>query len=204
AVPSNTTVRDLEAPVPEYCGRGRHPKNPFTRLDTWCQVLPEHAWTRVDVRDGAQGPLVIDVVTHRVQARTETRATGPDELLFLTRERQADKQFKLDYYLSNASSDVPLEELARVAKAAHRVEGCFQRAKGEAGLGDDQVRNWIAWHHHQTLSLLAAWFLNQETRRGKNPDSGHDVTTTASTDRRIDRGAPRRESMRFDVRAQHP
>ena len=62
---------------------------------------------------------------------------------------------------------MPLAEFARVAKAAHRIEECFERAKGEAGLADYQVRNWIAWHHHQTLSLLAAWFLNKETRRGK-------------------------------------
>ncbi len=62
---------------------------------------------------------------------------------------------------------MPLEEFARVTKAAHRVEECIERAKGEAGLADYQVRNWIGWHHHQTLSLIAAWFLNKETRRGK-------------------------------------
>ena len=147
---------------------------------------------------------MIEAVKCRVRARTEKRGTGPEELLFLTRELQADKSFKLDYYLSNASPDAPLEELARVAKAAHRVEECFERAKGEAGLGDYQVRNWIAWHHHQTLSLLAAWFLNQEMRRGKNTDPGHDVPTTTSIDRRIDRRGPRGESTRFDVRPQHP
>ena len=38
--------------------------------------------------------------------------------------------------------DVPLKELARVSKAAHRVEECLKRAKGEAGLADYQVRNW--------------------------------------------------------------
>ena len=48
----------------------------------------------------------------------------------MTRERQADNTFKLDYYLSDADPDVPLEELARVAKAAHRIEECFERAKG--------------------------------------------------------------------------
>ena len=58
-----------------------------------------------------------------------------------------------------------------MTKAAHRVEECIERAKGEAGLGDYQVRNWIGWHHHQTLSLIAAWFLNKETRRGKNTDT---------------------------------
>jgi SRSO17 transposase len=203
AVPSNTTVRDLEAPLPEYSGRGPHPRQPFQRVDRWGSKLPDTAWTRIEVRDGEKGPLVTEAVKCRVQARTETRGTGPEELLFLTREYQADKSFKLDYYLSNADPDVPLLELARVAKAAHRVEECLERAKGEAGLGDYQVRNWIAWHHHQTLSLLAAWFLNQETRRGKNPDPGPDIPATASIDRRIDRSGPQGESTRFNVRPQH-
>ena len=202
--PLEHTVRDIEAPPPEYSGRGPHPRKPFLRVDRWCAQLPDDAWTRIEVRDGEKGPLVIEVVKCRVQARTETRGTGPEELLFMTRERQADKTYKHDYYLSNADPDVPLKELARVAKAAHRIEECFERAKGEAGLGDYQVRNWIAWHHHQTLSLLAAWFLNQETRRGKNPDPGTDVSATAATDRRIDRRAPRGESTRFHLRPQHP
>ena len=73
-------------------------------------------------------------------------------MLFITRERQADGTFKHDYYLSNADSGVELKEFARVAKAAHRIEECFERAKSEAGLADYQVRNWIAWHHHQTLA----------------------------------------------------
>ena len=145
------------------------------------------------MRDGEKGPLVIEAVKRRVEARTERKGTGPEELLFVTRERQADHTFKLDYYLSNADPDVPLEELARVSKAGHRIEECFKRAKGEAGLGDYQVRNWIAWHHHQTLSLLAAWFLNRETRRGKNPDPGTDVAATPTTDRWLDRGPPQHE-----------
>ncbi|MFO0890882.1 MAG: hypothetical protein U0790_17285 [Isosphaeraceae bacterium] len=74
---------------PEYSGRGRRPKESFLRLDRWCAALPEDAWTRIDVRDGEKGPLVIEVVKRRVQARTETGGTAPEELLFVTRERQA-------------------------------------------------------------------------------------------------------------------
>ncbi len=159
-------------------------------MDRWCAALPGSAWTTIEVRDGEKGPLTVDVVRCRVRARTPTGGTGPDEVLFITRERQANGTSKHDYYLSNCDPKVPLEELARVAKAAHRIEECFQRAKGEAGLADYQVRNWIAWHHHQTLALLAAWFLNQETRRGKNPGCGVDVAPTAATDRGSDRGAP--------------
>jgi SRSO17 transposase len=203
AVPSNTLIRNLEAPLPEYSGRGRHPKNAFMRVDDWCGKLPEDAWTTIDVRDGEKGPLVIEAAKCRVQARTETGGTGPDEVLFLTRERQANGTYKIDYYLSNADADVPLEEFARVAKAAHRVEECFERAKGEAGLGDYQVRNWIAWYHHQTLSLLAAWFLNKETRRGKNTDPRADVSATTPAGRRADRCSPQGETHSCPLPPEH-
>jgi SRSO17 transposase len=192
-VPSNLLVRDLEVTPPEYSGRGRHPQSPFSRLDRWRAALSEDAWTRIDVRDGEKGPLVVEVVKRRVQARTETGGTGPEELLFVTREAQPEGTFKHDYYLSNADPKELLEELARVTKAAHRVEECFGRSKSEAGLADYQVRNWRGWHHHQTLSLLAAWFLNRETRRGKNRDTGFDITAVGSVAGWLDRGTSQGE-----------
>ena len=203
AAPSNTLVRDLDVPPPEYAGRGRRPMSPFLRMDRWRKALPEDAWARIDVRDGEKGPLVIEVVKRRVQARTETGGTGPEELLFVTRERQADGTFKHDYYLSNADPGVPLTELARVSKAEHRVEECLKIAKGEAGLAGYQVRNWIAWHHHQTLSMLAAWFLNQEARRGKNPNPGNDVAATAAVNRGPDREPSQHERPLVTLQAQH-
>lgn len=204
AVPSNTLIRDLDVPPPVYAGRGRRPMSPFLRLDRWRAALPEDAWARIEVRDGEKGPLVIEVVKRRVQSRTETGGTGPEELLFVTRELQADGTYKHDYYLSNADPGTPLKGLARVTKAAHRVEECLERAKGEAGLADYQVRNWSAWHHHQTLSLLAAWFLNQETRRGKNPDACTDGSATSPIDRGPDRGASHDEHPRITLPSQHP
>jgi SRSO17 transposase len=194
AIPSNTLVRDIDAPAPEYAGRGKYPMNPFTRVDRWCSVQPESAWTTIEVRDGEKGPLTFDVVKCRVQARTPTGGTGLKEVLFITRECLSNGKYKHDYYLSNGESEVSLKEYARVAKAEHRVEDCLRRAKSEAGLGDYQVRGWSAWHHHQTLSLLAAWFLTQETRRGKNTDPGNDLTADETFDCGRDRVALRSES----------
>jgi SRSO17 transposase len=204
AVPSNTLIRDADAPPPEYSGHGPRPMSPFTGVERWREVLSEDAWTEIDVRDGEKGPLVIEAVKRGVRAQTETGGTGPNEVLLIIRERQHNGLYKFDYYLSNAEPSVPLKELARVAKAAHRIEECFERAKGEAGLADYQVRNWIAWHHHQTLSLLAAWFLTQETRRGKNTDPRTDVTANATAHRRTDRGAPQDQPALIALSLQHP
>jgi SRSO17 transposase len=166
AVPSNTLIRDLDAaPLDEA-----HPrrKQPFQQVRVWAGALPAEAWTSIDVRDGHRGPLVVQAVKRRVMAKTDRRRIGPQEVLVVLRSVEDDGSWKYDYYLSGAPSDTPLPEFARVAKAEHRIEECLQRAKSEAGLADYEVRNWVGWHHHQTLSLIATWFLIQETRRGKN------------------------------------
>ena len=170
AVPSNTSVRDLEATAPAWSGRGRQPKTPWLSASRWLEQVPAERWQRIEVRDGEKGPLVVEALKCRVQAREEQRHVGPEELLFVTRVQETGG-WKIDYYLSNAAADTPLEELARVAKAEHRIEECFKCAKSEAGLADYEMRTWVGWHHHQTLALLASWFLTQETRRGKKLDA---------------------------------
>jgi hypothetical protein len=92
------------------------------------------------------------------------------------RDRDQQQVVKVDFYLSNAAPETPLWQFARVAKAEHRIEECLQRSKSEAGLADYEVRNWTGWHHHQTLSLLATWFLVVETLRGKKMDTRDHVT----------------------------
>jgi len=185
AVPSNTLVRDLTAPEPPYGGHGRRPRGPFTRVDRWCAALPATAWQTVEVRDAEKGPVVVQVAWTLVQARAEGRASDVAELLVAFRERQGDGTWKHDYLLSNAALATPVAEFARVFKAQHRIEECLRRAKGEAGLADYQVRTWEGWHHHQTLALLATWFLTQETRRGKNPDPGADRAAGAGDAGRV-------------------
>jgi SRSO17 transposase len=170
AVPCNTLVRDRDAAPPLYRGRGPQPQVPFTRADQWAAAQPAHAWNAIEVCAGAKGPLVIETLKARVVAKTERRRAGPEEVLVVFRERQADGTWKHDYCLSNAGWETPLAEFARVFKAEHRIEECLERAKGEAGLSDYEVRTWRGWHHHQALSLIATWFLTQETRRGKKMD----------------------------------
>lgn len=181
AVPSTTTIRDLEAEPPTWSGHGRKPKTKFGSVTRWSQALPESAWTTIDVRDGEKGPLTVQIVKCRVQARTEKHRVGPEELLVVTRVQET-KGWKVDYYLSNAPASTPLQELARVGKAHHRIEECFKNGKSEAGLADYEVRTWIGWHHHQVLSLLASWFLIRETQRGKKIHPRADGIADTRTD----------------------
>src|SRR6266849_201932 len=182
AVPSNTSMRDLEGELPAYSGRGRRPQRPWHHVEAWSQSLADEAWQRIDVRDGSKGPLVVEAVKRQVVSRTHRRQQGDEETLVVIRYRDRDQQevVKVDYYLSNAVPETPRWEFARVAKAEHRIEECLQRSKSEAGLADYEVRNWTGWQHHQTLSLLATWFLVRETERGKKMDPCDHLTPDSS------------------------
>jgi SRSO17 transposase len=188
-VPCTTTIRDLEAPLPEYQGRGRLPKSPWQSVTQWRQGLDADAWTYLTVRDGEKGPVEIEMVTRRVQTRIERKRTGPEEWLVVTRRPLADDRrleprasrdatdqdarYRYHYYLTpTCVSEVELEEpslaeLARVIKAGACLEASFKRGKGEVGMDEYQVRTWQGWHHHMALSLMAVWFLIGETHRGQ-------------------------------------
>jgi SRSO17 transposase len=173
-VPSNTLVRDLEVEPPPYAGRGPRPQVPFVRVDRWAAAQPAHAWATIEIRPGEKGPLIVEAMKRRVSAKTDRRRAGPEEVLVVFRAKQADGTFKHDYALSSASADTPLPEFARVFNAEHRIEQCLKRAKSDAGLSHYQVRTWRGWYHHQTLSLIATWFLTEEARRGKKMDPSAD------------------------------
>ena len=193
AVPSNTLIRDLDAVLPDQDGPGAPRKAPFVRADKWRAALPESVWTRIEVRDGEKGPLVVEVTTCRVQAKADGKRVGPEELFVIVRSRDEAGMVKQDYYLSNATADTPRRELARIAKAEHRIEECLQRGKSEVGLADYEVRSWGGWYHHQALSLIAAWFLNCELRSGKKIGPGLHVPAAPRRDRPP---APRRLRLR--------
>lgn len=197
AVPSNTLIRDLEVEVPQHEGPGGPRKAPFVRADKWRASLPQSAWARIDVRDGERGPLIVEMATCRVQAKADGKRVGPEELLVVIRCQDESGTMKHDYYLSNAPPDTPRPELARVAKAEHRIEECLQRGKSECGLADYEVRSWGGWYHHQTLSLIAAWFLNCELRVGKKIGPGIHLPATPRRNRPV-------TSRRFRLRRTTP
>src|SRR5512147_1310099 len=115
----------------------------------------------------AERPRVVDAMTARVRAKQDGRI-GPEERLVVIRPVG---ESRIDYALTNAGPGVPLAELVRVQRQRHRIEQVFEAGNGEAGLDHYEVRSWVGWHHHMTLSLVALWFLCLERRRlgGENP-----------------------------------
>jgi SRSO17 transposase len=188
-VPCNTTIRDLEAPPPEYQGRGRRPKPPWQSVTAWRQSLDPSDWRTFTVRDGEKGPVEIERVKRRVQTRMERKRTAPEEWLIVTRRPLSDDRalearasddatdqdagYRHHYYLTPTDGcgavfkEPSFGELARVIKAGACIEASFKPGKGEVGMDEYQVRTWQGWHHHMALSLMAVWFLIGETHRGQ-------------------------------------
>ncbi len=165
-VPCNTLVRDTAERRPPTRPGGK-PRLPlFERVDRWVARQPAGRWREVQVREGAKGPITVRVLLASVQAKDEDGRVGPRERLVVIR-RDADGQ--TTYALSNAHQ-AKRWQVARAQASRHRVEEVLEEGKGEVGLNHYEVRSWVGWHHHVTLSLLALWFLQTERLRlgGKN------------------------------------
>lgn len=171
SVPSNTTIRDLEKPGGISWNDAAARKRPFQQVQEWKNNLSKKKWNKIEVRDAEKGPLIVEIVVCKVQTKINRCNMKYNEYLVIVRTREGGGKFKYDYYFSNASPGTEPQEYARVACAAHQIEECIKRGKSEAGLADYEVRNWLGWHHHQVLSILAVWFLVSETERGKKMDS---------------------------------
>jgi SRSO17 transposase len=162
-VPCNTSIRDLgETPAPG------HRLPPWRRVDEWAASQPPSRWRRLETADGSKGPRAVRALETWVQTRDERGRAGPVERLVVI--RTVGEESRVWYTLSN-SCDVALPGVVRAHGRRHGAEELFRSGKGEVGLAHYEVRSWVGWHHHMTLSLLALWFLilEQERLGGENP-----------------------------------
>jgi SRSO17 transposase len=182
-VPCNTLIRDLET--------SNEQKPPFERVDDWAKRQPSSRWQNITIRPGEKGELKVHALTALVQTKDEDGRVGRPERVLVCRPISTSGD--ATYALSNALSEVPLAELVRVKSERHRIEEVFEEGKGEVGLGHYEVRSWVGWHHHMTLSMLALWFLSLERGRwgekgtwlnGGTDPSDHDASPRTSSNSR--------------------
>jgi SRSO17 transposase len=172
-VPCNTLIRDLDETPP--AGRRRPP---WRRVDAWAKAQPRRRWRKVRLGAGSRGPKVVWAAEAWVQAKDEDGSIGPRERLVVL--RTVDREPQCWYTLANAPPEVPLAKLAEVHGRRHGAEELFAAGKGDVGLGHYEVRSWVGWHHHMTLSLLALWFLQTENARLGEKMPGPDGAATAA------------------------
>lgn len=112
--------------------------------------IPAAAWRRISCGAGAKGEREYDWACvswpHHEQ---DTHVRG-----WLVRRSLADPT-ELAFYFTYAPRGTPLAKLAAVAGSRWAIEEGFEQAKQETGLDEYEVRSWIGWQRHVTLSLFA-------------------------------------------------
>lgn len=127
------------------------------RVDAIAQGLAEADWFRMSIADGAKGPRVYDWAAGAFGVPIE-HERGPLQRWLLVRRSVTDPDERA-YYLCAAPPGIAGQALAVAAGQRWAIETCFQAAKQEAGLDEYEVRSWVGWHRHITLSMLALAFL---------------------------------------------
>lgn len=133
----------------------------WVHADDWANGLPRSAWETFTVRDGEKGPIKVRAVKTRVYT-PRTKEQGPErpEVLLVVHNDRDSKSWT--YLGTDCRSS--LSEFVRVGSCRHGIEQSLEMAKGDVGLDEYEVRSFIGWHHHMTLSMMALWFLVLEQR----------------------------------------
>ncbi len=122
-------------------------------VTTWIEGLPADSWRRLSAGDGAKGPRLYDWAHLPYNGGADGFACA-----LLVRRSIADPK-KATFYLTHAPQGTALAELVRVAGTRWSIESLFEQAKGEVGLDHYEVRSWVGWHRHITLSMFALAYL---------------------------------------------
>jgi SRSO17 transposase len=120
------------------------------RVGALAASLPKQAWHAITVAAGSKGPRRYAWAWVPID-----HDLGPKWRRWLLVRKGLDEDGELAYYLAAAPARTTLTRLAEVAGSRWSIEGGFESAKQEVGLGDYEVRSWTGWYRHITLSLLA-------------------------------------------------
>lgn len=126
----------------------------------WVAEQPDSAWKRTTLRDGERGALTVELLGTRVWIWDKQSATVHQWRLICRREVAAPNTIK--YSLSNALTEVDLSRLGLMQAQRFWVERAFQDAKSHMGMGHYQARQWLSWHRHMALVMMAQQFMLEE------------------------------------------
>jgi SRSO17 transposase len=120
------------------------------RAKAWLAEVPADAWQRLSCGEGSKGPRLYDWAVLR------TNSPDPDEYArWLLIRRSVSDPTEVVYFACGGPPATTLKDLVRVAGARWAIEDLFELAKGDCGLDEYEVRSWVGWYRHVTLSLFA-------------------------------------------------
>jgi SRSO17 transposase len=200
-VPHDTRVwlRRPSTEIPPAKGKGRRPSRErlscgepaAVRVDQLAKELPSAQWRRFVIKEGAKGPLVAEFAF--VQA-VAIRDGLPGPAVWVVLRRSVGEKQELKFYLSNAAEETAKETLIRISGMRWPIESAILESKSELGMDHYEVRTWVGWHHHLTMTLLAHHFLVRlRLRLGGKISRSHRAASASTTERGAAEEATRRQ-----------
>ncbi len=117
-------------------------------------ALPAQGWIRRSAGDGSKGPRLYDWACVRLPRPAEDGMAT-----WVLVRRSLSDPTDLAYYRVFGPLETSLATMVQVAGTRWVVEEVIERAKGEVGLDQYEVRRWAGWYRYITLALLAHAFL---------------------------------------------
>ena len=133
------------------------------RVDRIAAGLPRRAWHKASAGAGSKGPRWYDWALEPFGP-----VDGRGWQLWLLVRRHRERPEERAYYLCRGPAATPRGELIRVAGSRWTVEECFERAKGDCGLDEYEVRSWVGWFRQITLSMFALAMLTAIRSRAES------------------------------------
>lgn len=121
-----------------------------TKVSDHVPDIPQDAWQRLSCGAGTKGERFYDwaLVTWCSPDHEEFRRG------WLIRRSISDPA-DIAHYFTHTPAETSLEKLVQIAGRRWTIEECFEQAKQLTGLNEYEVRSWIGWYRHITLSMLA-------------------------------------------------
>ena len=149
--------------------------------------LPRALWCRRMIKEGSKGSLVAEFAVVRV---TPVRDELPGPRSWALFRRTLGPKAEVKFFLSNAPTTCPLQELVRISGLRWPVETALEEGKGETGMDHYETRTWRGWHHHMLHAILAHLFLIRLCLLFQKKSGAHDRPSTPIGGARHQRRGP--------------
>lgn len=118
-------------------------------------ILAEE-WKTISAGNGTKGQRIYK------WCRRKVNSDAPDGWSrWVVFRKNVKDENEIAFYIVFARDDTDLNAIAKAIGSRWTIEECFEMAKGEVGLDQYEIRSWIGWYRHITISMLALSFLTK-------------------------------------------
>ncbi|MCL2349539.1 MAG: hypothetical protein FWC50_14910 [Planctomycetaceae bacterium] len=123
-------------------------------------VLHDRPWVKFHIKESDKGPVIWEIKECEIFIRKTEHGDPWDKplRLIVARNVMNGKEEEIKFFVSNASGDMPLDDLLLPAFSRWRMERSFEDTKQKLGLGNFEGRNYQGMIRHLLLCSLTYYF----------------------------------------------